>query len=209
MKHRVKSEIERIESNLGVYIHFNENFTLNKYQADKLIEKLKNEIEKALPCKFNFLGFKVHIYRNLDENVKGATPFSFLQPKSKVMPEPIRRQIREIFYTKKSQFQACSPVFWVIDCQKWEYDITDYKTAFYGNSIRAEKTILELLTDPSLDGLSTKPDETGLFYEADAKHLSGILVLYCGNVYLLFNPYTKYPLDSESIRQLLNALQLN
>ncbi|MCW4005537.1 MAG: hypothetical protein NWF04_02910 [Candidatus Bathyarchaeota archaeon] len=206
---RLMGEIGRIKSDLRVQITFDDSLELNEYQEDKLLEEIKAKIGAGITGCFPAAGYEIKIYKNRLDGTTESTPLSFCQLKSNVVSEQIRRKIRSVFDKKNKQFKAYSPVFCVIDCEKWEYDITDYKRALYGNSIAARKTIFELYTDSGLENLSINPDKTGIFYENEAKYLSGVIIMYCGNTYLLPNPNTEYPLDHNSMKHLLHALQLN
>ena len=109
-------------------------------------------------------------------NKTKRTPFSFCQSKERVLSEPLRKKIRAAFHKKLRQFESCKPIFWVIDCKEWEYDITEVKRAFYGDAICTNKTVLELYNDPCLDPVSSLPTlmytpKMGLFFLNEAECL--------------------------------------
>jgi len=208
----VKREIEKIKSDLIVYVHLYPNIELYKNQAVKLKDYIKSKIEDGSTGFFIYVKDEIEVRIDKKEDIDQSkrTLFSFCRSKGKVNAEHIRRIIRDAFNRKVEQFKSRNPLYWVIDCnEKWEYDITDFKRAFYGDSICTDKTVLELSNEHFLDPKATpnQPDKTGLFFQENAEFISGVLVITERDVYLLNNPSAKQQLDNNSITELKNTFQ--
>jgi len=202
----IRAEIQKIKSNLKVYVHFNWDYKDNKRQADELVKYIKDKVKFNSVGTFTFEGNSIRIDRKVMSKTK-RTPFSYCQSRGKVLSEDLRKKIRGKFHDKVSQFESRKPIFWVIDCEEWGYDITDFKKAFYGDKICTRKTILELFNEHYFDPECSFLDNKGIFTLDKTECLSGVIVMTEGDMYLLINPLAKQQLDTDSMRQLRKALE--
>jgi hypothetical protein len=211
---RVYNEIWKIESDLIVKIEFG---TLDNEKADRLIGFIRNKINAKEIGSHSFEDTKIEITKKISVKTKRTAVITFFGL-IEIPMEPIRKKVFRDFYSKLHQFESCSPVFWIIDCQRWKYGIDDFKLIVYGKTVedlsvgmrlfgfediikRADGNF-GLFEGTNLIPTLTYPEKDGLFFLKEAECLNGIIAITLRQFHFLINPFAKKQLDSNSIREL-------
>lgn len=212
---RVTSEIRKTNSDLIVNIDYNK--PLNRDQADKLIEILKNTIDSSQIGSFTYEETKIEIQKKTPKKNERTSILARAGP-FMIPFEPVRRAIFMNFYAKLYQFMACKPMFWVVDCRRWKYSDDDFHRIVYGTInvdigvgyhiyglseiTKKYMSSVEYFEGSDLVPQLRYPQKDGLYFLTEASCLNGIIVRTKGNSILLPNPFAENQIDSDSLRQL-------
>jgi hypothetical protein len=215
---RVSDEIWRTKSDLIVNIGYNKS--LNREQADNLIEILKDKIKSNQIGLFAYEETDFEILKKTTQKTQRTSLVARAGPFT-IPFEPLRRAVFINFFAKLYQFMTCKPMFWVVDCKRWKYDKDTFHQIVYG-TITVDIGVGYYLY--GLYGLTKKyydspeyfegsnlvpqlryPQKDGLYFLTEASCLNGIIARTHGNSYLLPNPFAEAQIDSDSFRQLKKA----
>jgi hypothetical protein len=172
----VSHEIWKIESDLIVKIDYGNCEMFDNEKACRLIDFIRNKINAKEIGSYVFEGINVEIANK--KTIKTKRTELIISCTFEIPMESIRKKVFKDFDDKLNQFRSCSPIFWVIDCQKWKC---------------------------STDCLASIANE--LFLQAEAKCLNGIIAIVHENTHLFVNYFAKQQINSESIRKLNELLQ--
>ena len=194
--------------------------SLDKSRTDSLINFIKNKISKNELGSFSHEGTKIEIHTKKSAKTKRTSVIT-LHHAEHITFEPIRKKVFMDFYDKLTQFEAYAPIFWVIDCGRWKYDLYDFKRIIY-STITSDATIakflpglsnliptvanIELFNGTDLIPTLTYPLKDGLFFLKESACLNGIITKTHGKYNSFINPFAKHQLDINSIRQLKELL---
>jgi hypothetical protein len=165
---RVTHEIMKIESDLIVSIDFR---TLDNEKADRLIEFIRNKISAKEIGSHSFGDSEIKITKKTLIKTKRTEVMS-ISP-YEISMETIRKKIFKDFDDKLNQFKSYNPIFWVIDCQKWEVSIDCFASIV-----------------------------TELFLRKEAECLNGVITIIHGYAHFLVNLFAKQQLSNEPIMKL-------
>jgi hypothetical protein len=216
---RIYEEIWKLESDLMIKISHD---ALDTNQVNRLIDFVADKVKIASTGSFSFEGTDISIMKRANPKSK-RTALITLHRGVRVPMEPIRKKVFMEFYDKLIQFESYKPIFWVIDCQRWKYDVDDFKRIFYGKII-FDRTVgqrlfgfseiiekaaedSELFNDTNLVPTLTYPMKDGLFFLKESECLNGVIAKTHGYAHLLINPFAKQQLENESIMQLRKIVE--
>lgn len=167
----VSHEILKIESDFIVKIDYGKCEMLNNEKANRLIDFIKKKISAKEIGSYEFENIKIEITKKTTVKTK-RTELTTLCT-FEIPMESIRKKIFEDFNNKLNQFKSYSPIFWVIDCQRW---------------------------NASVDCFASIVHELFLFREA--RCLNGIMAIVHGTTHLFINPFAEQQLDGKLISKL-------
>jgi hypothetical protein len=170
---RVNREICKIKSDLIVVIDYGSCETFDNKKADRLIEYIRNKICAQEIGSYPFIetGTEIEITRKKSTKTERTDVMSLCL--FEIPMDYIRKKVFDDFDSKLQQFESCSPIFWVIDSQRW-------------------KTSNECFASIA----------SSLFLKQEAKCLNGIIAIAHRNTNLFINNFAKQQPSNEIIGKL-------
>lgn len=215
----VTDEIGKIESDLIVFMTYG---LIKAEQTDKIIDFVKSKINTLEIGSFQFEGMNIEIRKRPLNNIQKTSVVTPVVAGTFIDLERIRSRVFQIFYEKLTQLRSRTPIFLVIDCQRWQYSEDTFKSIILGDIERhydiglklcgfadiVEKYARnpELFNETELVPVLTYPRRNGLCFLKDAECINGVVSKTRGKTQLILNPFAGQQFDSDSIRQLRTVL---
>lgn len=220
--------ISEIISDYIVIINY-DPLNLSKEYIEKAYQLVLNNIKEHKIGKFNINNvLDIEIKEKKDvakEFKKESRTWVVLSMKEaiEIDVDKLKKKILLDFYNKLKQLKSVKNIFWVIDLRRWQYNIDDLKTVFYGNIVAdyaiGTKNFVgfddiyevfrknpELLNGTNLVPCFTYPKKDGLFFNEDFKILNGVVGIKGNKSLLLVNPFAWDQLDISIIRKLRKVI---
>jgi hypothetical protein len=218
---RIYEEIWAIPSNFVVKIDYG---LLDKKKVDQIIDFVTAKIKSQQTGSFSLDETDIEIQKKKTLGSIRTGVISTMKEAIEITFEPFRKKVFKDFWDKMHQFVSEQFVIWVIDAQRWQHGVDDFKMVVYGTTVAdlgigrrlfvgfediygAFAKNGELLNETGLVPTFTYPLKDGLFFLKEAKCLAGLLIRRFGIQHFLANPFADHQLKSDTIRTLKRVLE--